>query len=75
MVSESGPILSRGENSLNLQVGEIICFERTFTKEDVEVFTKVSGDKGDHHANPDELGRVMVQGMLTATCRQRWAEI
>ena len=53
----------------------MICFERTFTKEDVEVFTKVSGDKGDHHANPDELGRVMVQGMLTATCRQRWAEI
>ncbi|MDR4888319.1 enoyl-CoA hydratase [Fredinandcohnia sp. QZ13] len=42
-------------------------FERTFTKEDVELFTKVSMDEGDHHMNPDELGRVVVQGLLTAT--------
>lgn len=24
-------------------------------------------DEGDHHMNPDELGRVVVQGLLTAT--------
>jgi 3-hydroxybutyryl-CoA dehydratase len=52
---------------LNLKVGDIIRFQRTFTKEDVEIFTKVSWDEGDHHTNPDELGRLVVQGLLTAT--------
>lgn len=52
---------------MNLKVGDIIRFERTFTKEDVEVFTKVSMDEGDHHTNPDEQGRLIVQGLLTAT--------
>lgn len=31
------------------------------------MFTKVSMDEGDHHTNPDELGRLVVQGLLTAT--------
>lgn len=52
---------------MNLQAGEIIRFERTFTEEDVEVFTKVSMDEGEHHINPDERGRLVVQGLLTAT--------
>ncbi|MEH7381081.1 enoyl-CoA hydratase [Bacillus sp. JJ1533] len=52
---------------MNLKVGESIRFERTFTKEDVDMFTKISMDEGDHHTNPDELGRVVVQGLLTAT--------
>ena len=52
---------------MNLKVGDIIRFERTFTKEDVEVFTEVSKDEGNHHTNPDELGRLVVQGLLTAT--------
>ena len=52
---------------MSLKVGDIIRFERTFTKEDVEMFTKVSMDEGDHHMNPDELGRLVVQGLLTAT--------
>lgn len=52
---------------MSLKVGDIIRFERTFTKEDVEIFTKVSMDEGDHHTNPDELGRLVVQGLLTAT--------
>lgn len=52
---------------MNLKVGDIIQFERTFTKEDVERFTKLSMDEGDHHTNPDELGRLVVQGLLTAT--------
>ena len=50
-----------------LQVGDIISFERTFTKEDVELFTKVSRDEGDHHLTPEEQGRLVVQGLLTAT--------
>lgn len=52
---------------MSLRVGEIIRFERTFTLEDVELFTKVSGDEGIHHMTPDEQGRVVVQGLMTAT--------
>lgn len=52
---------------MELKVGNRIKFKRTFTKEDVEVFTKVSMDEGDHHLNPDEQGRLVVQGLLTAT--------
>lgn len=50
-----------------MKVGDIISFERTFTKEDVEIFTKVSWDEGVHHLTPDEEGRLVVQGLLTAT--------
>lgn len=52
---------------MNLQVGDVVRFERTFTKEDVEVFTNVSWDEGEHHRHPDEMGRLVVQGLLTAT--------
>ena len=50
-----------------LKVGDIISFERTFTQKDVERFTEVSGDEGVHHLTPDEQGRLVVQGLLTAT--------
>jgi len=52
---------------LSLKVGDIIIFERTFKTDDVELFTKVSGDDGIHHLTPDEQGRLVVQGLLTAT--------
>ncbi|OOE12503.1 enoyl-CoA hydratase [Fictibacillus arsenicus] len=52
---------------MNLKVGDIITFERMFTKEDVEMFTKVSWDEGDHHIQPDEQGRLVIQRLLTAT--------
>ncbi|MEF7561120.1 enoyl-CoA hydratase [Bacillus thuringiensis] len=48
---------------MKLQVGEKITFERTFTKEDVALFTEVSKDEG----TPDEQGRFVVQGLLTST--------
>ena len=31
------------------------------------MFTKISGDEGIHHLSPDEQGRLVVQGLLTAT--------
>jgi 3-hydroxybutyryl-CoA dehydratase len=49
-----------------LKVGEIITFERTFTERDVEYFTEISRDEGIHHVTPDEQGRLVVQGLLTA---------
>ncbi|MFD1356309.1 enoyl-CoA hydratase [Fictibacillus halophilus] len=52
---------------MSLKVGDIITFVRTFTAEDVEVFTKVSGDEGSHHMTPDKQGRLVIQGLLTAT--------
>ena len=52
---------------MNLTVGSKISFIRTFTKEDVEIFTKVSWDEGTHHTTPDEQGRLVIQGLLTAT--------
>ncbi|PHE52694.1 hotdog domain-containing protein, partial [Bacillus pseudomycoides] len=52
---------------MSLKVGDIITFERTFTVKDVELFTEVSGDEGIHHITPDEQGRLVTQGLLTAT--------
>jgi 3-hydroxybutyryl-CoA dehydratase len=52
---------------MSLKAGDIITFERTFTVRDVELFTEVSGDEGIHHITPDEQGRLVVQGLLTAT--------
>lgn len=52
---------------MSLQVGDIIKFERTFTKEDVHLFTEVSNDEGEHHITPDEQDRLVIQGLLTAT--------
>ena len=36
-------------------------------QKDVELFTKISGDEGTHHVTPDEQGRLVIQGLLTAT--------
>ncbi|QDQ02511.1 enoyl-CoA hydratase [Lysinibacillus fusiformis] len=52
---------------MSLKVGDIITFERTFTETDVELFTTISCDHGIHHLTPDERGKLVVQGLLTAT--------
>ncbi|MER1989878.1 MAG: MaoC family dehydratase N-terminal domain-containing protein [Solibacillus isronensis] len=52
---------------MTLKIGDIITFERTFTTKDVELFTEVSCDEGVHHITPDEQGRLVIQGLLTAT--------
>ena len=50
-----------------MQVGDIVSWRRTFTEEDVRLFGSLSGDEGVHHVTPDDQGRLMVQGLLTAT--------
>ncbi len=50
-----------------MKVGDVISWERTFTEEEVRLFGELSGDRGVHHVQPDERGRLMVQGLLTAT--------
>jgi 3-hydroxybutyryl-CoA dehydratase len=50
-----------------MKVGDVVAWERTFTDEDVRLFARFSGDEGEHHLRPDESGRLMVHGLLTAT--------
>lgn len=50
-----------------MKVGDVVAWERTFTEDDVRLFGTFSGDEGTHHLRPDERGRLMVHGLLTAT--------
>jgi acyl dehydratase len=50
-----------------MKPGDKLTWERTFTEADIRAFTQLSGDTGEHHLAPDAHGRVMVQGLLTAT--------
>jgi 3-hydroxybutyryl-CoA dehydratase len=50
-----------------MKVGDVLSWERTFTEEDIRLFARFSGDEGEHHLEPDESGRLMVHGLLTAT--------
>ena len=52
---------------VNIKVGQKAVYERTFTTKDIETFAELSGDKGSHHIHPDAQGRIMVQGLLTAS--------
>ena len=52
---------------MELKVGQKASYKRTFTRQDVSAFAELSGDKGVHHVEPDGRGRIMVQGLLTAT--------
>ncbi|WP_394218848.1 MaoC family dehydratase N-terminal domain-containing protein [Halobacillus trueperi] len=50
-----------------MKTGDVYTWKRTFTNEEVLEFGRISGDKGRHHVEPDENGRLMVQGLLTAS--------
>jgi 3-hydroxybutyryl-CoA dehydratase len=53
------------------QTGQKFTYRRTFTVADVEAFTRVTGDVGRHHLQPDAQGRLIVHGLLTATLPTR----
>lgn len=50
-----------------MQVGDVISWQRTFSEEDISLFARLSGDQGEHHLRPDEKGKLMAHGLLTAT--------
>ena len=50
-----------------MKIGDTLSWRRTFTEEDITLFAKLSGDEGEHHLVPDEQGRLMAHGLLTAT--------
>jgi 3-hydroxybutyryl-CoA dehydratase len=62
---------SQIEGAQIMQVGDTRAWERTFTVEDVRRFGQISRDYGIHHVIPDEQGRLMVHGLLTATLPTR----
>lgn len=47
--------------------GETETVVRTFTEADVRRFAELSGDTQPRHTEPDDEGRVLVHGLLTAT--------
>jgi len=50
-----------------MQTGDVVSWQRTFTEEEIRAFARFSGDEGEHHLVPDENGRLMAHGLLTAT--------
>ncbi|MFB6095081.1 MAG: dehydratase [Halodesulfurarchaeum sp.] len=51
----------------DLEEGQTITYQRTFTREDVQTFAALSGDQGYHHLVSEGEGPAMVHGLLTAT--------
>ncbi|WP_143423144.1 FAS1-like dehydratase domain-containing protein [Halegenticoccus soli] len=47
--------------------GDVLTYARTFTEAEVREFADLSNDCGEHHVEPDENGRLVVHGLLTAT--------
>ena len=50
-----------------MKAGDTLSWSRTFTEDDIRLFTRLSGDAGEHHLVPDDQGRLMAHGLLTAT--------
>jgi 3-hydroxybutyryl-CoA dehydratase len=50
-----------------MKTGDTLSWKRTFSQEDITLFARLSGDDGEHHHVPDEQGRLMAHGLLTAT--------
>lgn len=52
---------------MSIKIGDVFKYERRFTEEEVFEFANITGDKGRHHIEYDENGRLMVHGLLTAS--------
>ena len=50
-----------------LRPGAASRWKRAITADDVARFAELSGDRGRHHLAPDEQGRLLAHGLLTAT--------
>lgn len=50
-----------------MEVGDTITKQRTFTNEEIIAFGELTRNTGLVHIEPDEFGRLMVQGLLTAS--------
>jgi len=52
---------------MELKVGDVFESTRKFTLHDTILFAELTGDRGKHHMEPDEQGRLMVHGLHTAS--------
>ncbi|TYR81447.1 enoyl-CoA hydratase [Priestia megaterium] len=52
---------------MTLKAGDVLTWSKTFNEEEVLQFAELTGDKGRHHMERDEDGRLMVHGLLTAS--------
>lgn len=52
---------------MDIKTGDVFTWERTFTEEETLQFAHLTGDRGRHHMERDEKGRLMVHGLLTAS--------
>jgi 3-hydroxybutyryl-CoA dehydratase len=51
----------------DLRAGTEMRWTRSFSEAEVHGFAELSGDRGRHHLQHDEKGRLMVHGLLTAS--------
>ncbi|PFV85595.1 enoyl-CoA hydratase [Bacillus sp. AFS059628] len=59
---------------MSIKIGDVFKYERRFTEEEVFEFANITGDKGRHHMEYDENGRLMVHGLLTASIGTKLGE-
>lgn len=52
---------------MKLEPGQRWSWTRTITEDDIRRFSEISGDEGVHHVEKDAQGRLLAQGLLTAT--------
>ncbi|CAM3927608.1 FAS1-like dehydratase domain-containing protein [Alicyclobacillus pomorum] len=52
---------------MSIAVGDVFTWQRTFTDEEILQFGELTGDKGNHHIQRDDKGRLMAHGLLTAS--------
>jgi 3-hydroxybutyryl-CoA dehydratase len=52
---------------VDIKAGDVFTWKRTFTEEETLQFAQLSGDRGRHHMERDEQGRLMVHGLFTAS--------
>jgi 3-hydroxybutyryl-CoA dehydratase len=53
--------------AMDVHEGQTRSYERTFSEDDIQRFAELSGDTGQQHVERDAEGRLMAQGLLTAT--------
>ena len=65
MTTRSYDIIRDGDGPI--QPGDRFTISRTFTEEDVQLFSVLTGDKGSHHIAPNADGQLVVHGLLTGS--------
>ncbi|MDY0939847.1 MULTISPECIES: FAS1-like dehydratase domain-containing protein [Priestia] len=52
---------------MKCKAGDTFTWQRTFQEEEIMQFAEMTGDRGKHHLERDDKGRLMVHGLMTAS--------